>query len=293
MSTPLTPEQLALIETNRQQALEKRRRAQQNAAKEQPTAQSHGSQPKQPAGEKRLRASKMSSGYYEYNLSTMRDTKAGFLEEDLSEKQQQQLAEKKRKLIVVDEIPYDASTHGNNPKCCECGSLDLEVTYLKIFGVKVCKPCIESVPEKYSLLTKTEAKDDYLLTDSELRDRDLFPVWEKPNPHKSTWNNMLLYLRRDLETFAVKKWGSLEKLDEEFDHRAQTKRERKELKYKKAVAELRCRTRADEWEKRRRERLHLEKEHEHVFEPTDDSADEDCAQQKCSVCGLVIEVEEF
>ncbi|KAJ2512226.1 DNA repair protein rad14 [Coemansia sp. RSA 1939] len=288
MSTPLTPEQLALIETNRQQALEKRRRAQTNAEKEQPATQSHGSQPKQQAGEKRLRASKMSSGYYEYNLSTMRDTKAGFLEEDLSEKQQQQLAEKKRKLIVVDEILYDASTHGNNPKCCECESLDLEVTYLKIFGVKVCKPCIESVPEKYSLLTKTEAKDDYLLTDSELRDRDLFPVWEKPNPHKSTWNNMLLYLRRDLETFAIKKWGSLEKLDEEFENRAQTKRERKELKYKKAVAELRRRTRADEWEKRRRERLHLEKEHEHVFESTDD-----CSQQKCSVCGLVIEVEEF
>ncbi|KAJ2549502.1 DNA repair protein rad14, partial [Coemansia sp. RSA 1933] len=244
MSTQLTPEQLALIETNRQMALDKRRQAQHS------TAEAQQQQQQQPGKEKRLRASKMSSGYYEYNLSTMRDTKAGFLEEEQADASS---PEKKRKVLLVDEIPYDASVHGNNPKCCECESLDLDVTYLKIFGTKVCKSCIEQLPEKYSLLTKTEAKDDYLLTDSELRDRALFPVWEKPNPHKSTWNNMLLYLRRDLEAFAIKKWGSLEKLDEEFDRRSTAKRERKEIKYKKAVAELRRRTRADEWEKRRRE----------------------------------------
>ncbi|KAJ2088599.1 DNA repair protein rad14 [Coemansia sp. RSA 1813] len=295
MSMQLTPEQLALIEANRQKALEKRRHAQSNASQNQ--ALQHASTATatatatatQPAKEKQLRASKMSSGYYEYNLSTMRDTKAGFLEEDRPEAS----PEKKRKLIAVDEIPYDASTHGNNPKCCECKSLDLEVTYLKIFNVRVCKPCIELLPEKYSLLTKTEAKDDYLLTDSELRDRVLFPVWEKPNPHKSTWNNMLLYLRRDLEAFAIRKWGSLDKLDDEFDRRSTVKRERKELKYKKAVAELRRRTRADEWEKRRRERLQLDKAHEHVFESTEDGSDGGCSEQKCSICGIVIEVEEF
>ncbi|KAJ2825359.1 hypothetical protein IWW50_002886, partial [Coemansia erecta] len=51
---------------------------------------------------------------------------------------------------------------------------------------------------------------------------------------------------------------------------------------------LRRRTRADEWEKRRRERLKLETEHEHTFEPTGEDD-----EQKCTSCGLVIEVEEF
>ncbi|KAI9502276.1 DNA repair protein rad14 [Coemansia spiralis] len=282
MSTQLTPEQLARVEANKQQALERRRQASlktvdKQEQQQQPERQSKG----------RLRATKMSSGYYEYNLSTMRDTKAGFLEEE----KQADSPEKKRKLIMLDEIPYDPSIHGDNPKCCECDSLDLEVTYLKVFSVKVCKPCIEQIPDKYSLLTKTEAKQDYLLTDGELRDRKLFPVWEKPNPHKSTWNNMLLYLRRDLEAFAIKKWGGLEALDKEFERRAEDKRARKEKKYKKAVADLRRRTRADEWEKRRRERLRMEEEHEHTFEAV--PSDGDSCEQKCSACGLVIEVEEF
>ncbi|KAJ2077990.1 DNA repair protein rad14 [Coemansia sp. RSA 988] len=275
MSQGLTPEQQARIETNRQQALEKRKAAEEKQARE----ASHGSiKPKE-----RLRGTKMSTNYYEYNLTTMHDTKAGFIEEE----QTAASPEKKRRMQqVFDDVPIVPGDDSH--KCCECESLDLDVAYLKVFKVVVCKPCIEKIPDKYSLLTKTEAKDDYLLTDGELRDRELFAVWEKPNPHKSTWNNMLLYLRKDLEAFAIKKWGSLDELDAEFERRVEDKRVRKERKYKRSVAELRRRTRADEWEKQRRERLKLENEHEHTFEAVGDDG-----EQKCTVCGLVIEVEEF
>ncbi|KAJ1962198.1 DNA repair protein rad14 [Dipsacomyces acuminosporus] len=225
----------------------------------------------------------MSTGYYEYNLSTMKDTRGGFLEEE----QAANSPEKKRKLLVLDEIPYNMSP-GDNPKCCECGSLDLDIAYLKMFNAKVCRQCIEKIPDKYSLLTKTEAKEDYLLTDSELRDRERLPVWEKPNPHKSTWNNMLLFLRQHLEAFAVDKWGSLEQLDNEFERRETEKRERKEKKYRRSVADLRRRTRVEAFENKRRERLRLEEEHTHAYEPMDD----DSGRQRCS-CGLTIEVEEF
>ncbi|KAJ2160909.1 DNA repair protein rad14 [Coemansia sp. RSA 552] len=278
----LTPGQLARIEANRKQALERRKASEQQAhergkASEQPAADGP------PPRTERLRATRMSTGYYEYNLSTMRDTKAGFLEEEPTHS-----PEKKRKVVMVDELPYDPDPE-EDLSCCECGSIDLDVVYLKIFKVKVCKPCIEKLPDHYSLLTKTEAKEDYLLTDGELRDRELFPVWEKANPHKSTWNNMLLYLRRDLERFAIKKWGGLPELDREFERREEEKRVRKETKYQRSVADLRRRTRADQWEKERRERLRLENEHEHTFEPTGNGDDE----QKCTACGLVIEVEEF
>ncbi|KAJ2776622.1 DNA repair protein rad14 [Coemansia javaensis] len=272
----LTPEQLARIDANRRQAQARQR--QRAAADRSETAEPGGAAP---AG--RLRASKISTGYYEYNLSTMRDTKAGFIEED---RPAAGSPEKKRKAVVLDEIPYDPDAV---QQCCECGSVDLDAMYLKMFRVMVCRACIEGIPDRYSLLTKTEAKDDYLLTDSELRDRDVFPVWEKPNPHKSTWNNMLLFLRRDLERFAVEKWGSMEALDAEFDRRTEEKRVRKEKKYQRSVADLRRRTRAEEWEKERRERLRLEAEHEHTFEDTGAGDGE----QKCTSCGLVIEVEEF
>jgi len=52
-------------------------------------------------------------------------------------------------------------------KCRECGSLEIDWQWDEVFGCAVCGKCKEKFPERYSLLTKTEAKDDYLLTDRE------------------------------------------------------------------------------------------------------------------------------
>lgn len=52
-----------------------------------------------------------------------------------------------------------------NKKCRECGSLEIDWQWDEVFKCCVCNSCKEKLPEKYSLLTKTEAKDDYLLTD--------------------------------------------------------------------------------------------------------------------------------
>ncbi|KAJ2039891.1 DNA repair protein rad14 [Coemansia sp. S3946] len=289
MSKQLTAEQIAQIEANRLQALE--RRKQKTAA---PATDESADKTAKP---KKVVKSKMSSGYYEYDFSKMNDTRAGFLEEDATAAGS---PDKKRKVISIDDIPFNPDPN-DATKCCECGSIDLDMVYLKIFKVMVCKPCVDKIPDKYSLLTKTEAKEastahkpithtlsDYLLTDSELRDRELFPVWEKANPHKSTWNNMLLYMRQHLESFATKKWDGLENLDKEFERRIDEKRERKEKKYKQSVANLRRRTRVEEWEKNRRQRLNIDNAHEHVYEPIDDGC-----EQKCTICGMVIEVEMF
>ncbi|KAJ2492961.1 DNA repair protein rad14 [Coemansia sp. RSA 2050] len=259
MSKQLSVEQLAQIEANRIQALERRK------LKAAPPA-ADGSADKT-AKPKQLRKSKMSSGYYEYDFSKMNDTRAGFLEEDTTAGSPEK---KKRKVVSIDDIPFDPN---GETKCCECGSVDLDMVYLKIFKVMVCKPCIDKIPDKYSLLTKTEAKE---------------AMWEKANPHKSTWNNMLLYMRQHLESFASKKWDGLDNLDKEFERRIDEKRERKEKKYKQSVANLRRRTRVEEWEKTRRQRLNIEVAHEHDYEPIDGGS-----EQKCTICGMVIEVETF
>lgn len=65
-------------------------------------------------------------------------------------------------ILWIEAIFLDPSL---NPKCSECRSIDIDQEYKKVFGCLVCNKCKNEKPEKYSLLTKTECKGDYLLTD--------------------------------------------------------------------------------------------------------------------------------
>lgn len=59
-----------------------------------------------------------------------------------------------------------ALTNSNeHPKCQECGTVELDFQMHRVFGIKVCPKCKIEFPDKFSLLTKTECKEDYLLTD--------------------------------------------------------------------------------------------------------------------------------
>ncbi|KAI0432663.1 DNA repair protein [Xylaria sp. FL1042] len=132
-------------------------------------------------------------------------------------------------------------------KCRECGTLEIDFVWEEVFGCAVCNACKEKIPEKYSLLTKTECREDYLLTDPELRDSDLLPHLSRPNPHKSHWHDMMLFLRYQVEEYAFgeTKWGSPEALDAEFERREADKKRRKEAKFKEKLLDLKKRTRTD------------------------------------------------
>lgn len=52
-----------------------------------------------------------------------------------------------------------------NPKCIHCDTTDLDDQMRQVFGVLVCTNCKKENPDSYSLLTKTECKEDYLLTE--------------------------------------------------------------------------------------------------------------------------------
>jgi len=52
-------------------------------------------------------------------------------------------------------------------RCQDCKSLEIDFVWEEVFHICVCNKCKEKYPEKYSLLTKTECKEDYLLTDRE------------------------------------------------------------------------------------------------------------------------------
>jgi len=138
-------------------------------------------------------------------------------------------------------------------------------------------------------LTKTECKEDYLLTDPELRDQELLPHLLKANPHQATWNNMMLFLRYQVEEFAWKKWGSPEALDAEYERRVEEKRKKKSKKFEDGLRDLRKKTREGVWQKRKDE------EHVHKFGQLIRNGDSSGSSglQRCEDCGFEIEVEEF
>jgi len=138
-------------------------------------------------------------------------------------------------------------------KCRECGSLEIDWKWQDVFDIGVCNACKDKLPDKYSLLTKTEAREDYLLTDPELKDEDLLPHLERPNPHKTNWNNMQLFLRLQVEQYAFsdRKWGSPEALDVEYEKRQTVTKARKEKKFNKKLEELKKRTRVEAYKRAR------------------------------------------
>ena len=53
------------------------------------------------------------------------------------------------------------------PRCRECGTVEIEHKFMDVFAIPVCNTCKRKNEDKYSLLTKSECKEDYLLTDGQ------------------------------------------------------------------------------------------------------------------------------
>ncbi|KAF3766436.1 DNA repair protein [Cryphonectria parasitica EP155] len=225
-------------------------------------------------------ASKKFARFVDYNFSAMTDTKGGFLSAeddpwnksmsiggpsrggdgggpDEEQKPKHMTAAEWERLQLLRKLqrqkagPFEpglsALTDKKERKTCrECGSLEIDFVWDEVFNCRVCNACKEKFPDKYSLLTKTECKEDYLITDSELRDEDLLPHLSKPNPHKSHWHDMMLFLRFQVEEYAFNtKWGSAEALDAEFEKRETNKKKQKDKKFKERLFELKRKTRTE------------------------------------------------
>ncbi|KAI9366967.1 XPA protein C-terminus-domain-containing protein [Aspergillus egyptiacus] len=267
--------------------------------------------------------------YVEYDFSKMTDTKGGFLAEEDDpfnkalhvrdgkeattkpagmtqvEWERKQLVESLRReragpfepgISVLDEA-------SEQKRCRECGGLEIDWKWEAELRCRVCHACKEKFPEKYSLLTKTEAKEDYLLTDPELRDEELLPHLERPNPHKSTWNNMMLYLRYQVEEYAFsdQKWGSPEALDAEFERRENEKKRRREAKFKTKLEDLKKRTRVEAYRRNRQgaaggnfgDEIGRGGRHVHQWGRSIQDPETGIGTKKCVDCGMEVEELEF
>ncbi|CAI4896130.1 AFH_G0042860.mRNA.1.CDS.1 [Saccharomyces cerevisiae] len=261
----------------------------------------------------RIRPSIRKQDYIEYDFATMQNLNGGYInpkdklpnsdftddqefESEFGSKKQKTLQDWKkeqleRKMLYENAPPPEHISKA--PKCIECHiNIEMDPVLHDVFKLQVCKQCSKEHPEKYALLTKTECKEDYFLTDPELNDEDLFHRLEKPNPHSGTFARMQLFVRCEVEAFAFKKWGGEEGLDEEWQRREEGKAHRREKKYEKKIKEMRLKTRAQEYTNRLREKKHGKAHIHHFSDPVDGGIDEDGYQiqrRRCTDCGLETE----
>ncbi|SCU80278.1 LADA_0B06150g1_1 [Lachancea dasiensis] len=247
----------------------------------------------------KIRPTVRKQDYIEYDLATMRNSNGGFINFDEDEGggsenrknqslEEWQRAQQERRALYEDAQPPEHPSLA--PKCVECHiNTELDPLLHDVFKLQVCKACAKSLPEKYSLLTKTECKEDYFLTDPELNDNALFNRFEKPNPHSGTFARMQLFVRCQIEAFAYQKWGGETGLDGEWQRREEAKAQRREKKYKEKMREMRVKTRAQEYTTKLLNRKHG-KEHVHAFSAAvDGGVNEDgirMVKRRCFECGL-------
>jgi len=181
------------------------------------------------------------------------------------------------------ELPLEA-----NPPCENCGSFETDGDYYRWFKVRVCGTC-RTAEEMYSLVTKTVAKEDFLVTDSEV---SKLPSISKPNPHNSNWNDMNLFLYKQVYDYAIAKWGSEDKLNEAFMAKQDKSATRKSAKqtnlFKTHMTDLRKRAKATE---RINQKLVA---HEHTYGPEEETERASGTWSKtCTSCGLVLSYEKL
>ena len=123
----------------------------------------------------------------------------------------------------------------------------------------------------------------------------------KPNPHKSHWHDMMLFLRYQVEEYAFNtKWGSAEALDAEFERREANKKKQKEDKFKSKLLELKKKTRTEAYRKAMRTGAKGGTfgdaigggRHEHEWGRTVENAD-GASVKTCVECGMEVEELEF
>ncbi|KRY09077.1 DNA repair protein complementing XP-A cells -like protein, partial [Trichinella patagoniensis] len=153
-------------------------------------------------------------------------------------------------------LPDFSSDSITETKCVEC-SKEFDESYLhSTFNYPVCDQCKE-LKGKHSLITRTKAKELYLLKDCDfdLRAPPLrFAV--RKNPHSARYGDMKLYLTIQVEKRAIEVWGSVEELERQRQLRLRNREKWKEKRYDNKMRNLRKQVQSG---------VHVPKTHQHNF----------------------------
>lgn len=199
------------------------------------------------------------------------DTGGGFLIEETD-------LEKEKEPKEVKEIPPPI-IEPERPTCEECSEKFGDSFLFQNFDYPVCDTCRDN-DDKHALITRTEAKHEYLLKDCDFdrREPELKFITKK-NPHNPQWGQMKLYLQLQIEKRAIEVWGSEEKLELEREMRDEKKEKSQFKKYQKKMKELRMNVRSSLFDK-------TSVKHVHEFGPEKYNVDDDTYSHKCFSCNF-------
>ncbi|XP_014209947.1 DNA repair protein complementing XP-A cells homolog [Copidosoma floridanum] len=166
------------------------------------------------------------------------------------------------------------------PECLECKKEFKDSFLFQKFDYLACDECRDN-EGKHSLITRTEAKQEYLLKDCDLDKREppLKFILRK-NPHNIRWGEMKLYLQIQIEERALHVWGSEEALLEEREKRDVKREETKIKKFNKKVKQLRMEVRSSLYDKTKKA------SHTHKFGQDVYNEDDDNYTHTCQTCGF-------
>ncbi|XP_061281732.1 DNA repair protein complementing XP-A cells isoform X1 [Bos javanicus] len=161
--------------------------------------------------------------------------------------------------------------------CEECGKEFMDSYLMNHFDLATCDNCRDA-DDKHKLITKTEAKQEYLLKDCDLEKREpALKFIVKKNPHHSQWGDMKLYLRLQIVKRSLEVWGSQEALEEAKEVRQKNREKMKQKKFDKKVKELRRAVRSSVWKKETAA-------HQHEY-GAEEKLEDDMYRKTCTVCG--------
>jgi len=202
--------------------------------------------------------------------SKLIDTGGGFLidENELLEEQSKEVT------VVQDPAPIVIP---ERPLCLECREPLHDSFLYRSFSHIVCDSCRDE-EDKHRLITRTEAKQEYLLKDCDLDLRQ--PALQfilRKNPHNPRWGDMKLYLELQIEKRAMEVWETQEKLEEEHVLRDEKREKSKVSKFNKQVKALRMAVRSSVYRKETAG-------HQHVYGSEKFDAEKDIYFRSCTTC---------
>ncbi|XP_015187906.1 PREDICTED: DNA repair protein complementing XP-A cells homolog [Polistes dominula] len=197
------------------------------------------------------------------------DSGGGFLIEENDELENEMLN------IVTQPAPIISAL----PICDECSKEFKDSYLLQTFNLQVCDLCRDS-EGKHSLITKSEAKQEYLLRDYDFDKREpALKYITRKNPHNPHWGEMKLYLHLQVEERALEVWGTEDNLLNEKLKREVKREETKMKNFNKKIKRLRMQVRSSLYNKS------TKADHVHEFGEETYNEDDDTYSHTCLSCG--------
>ncbi|EDW72204.1 uncharacterized protein Dwil_GK10358 [Drosophila willistoni] len=165
-------------------------------------------------------------------------------------------------------------------ECLDCGDQFADSYLFNNFVHSVCDKCRDKdAEERYTLITRTEAKAEYLLKDCDFDKREPpLRFISRKNPHNVRWGEMKLYLHSQVLKRAMDVWGSEEELVRQHELRDDKREMGKARKYNKQMKQLRMEVRSSIYTKK------TYAVHQHEFGPETYNEEEDNYTHTCLTC---------